>query len=547
MKDKHKKMTEALQTRIEHSRSIDDAERYRALHTLQDLGMLIPLNEVETFHGRVGRDGEAEWAIDPTFANGGNDSGNANVNSRPTLYTGEREVAEDFADRRLQISAKTLYRSSFISRVSNYTAEQRRSWLGRLNREARKRWEAMTPAQQDVYGKPQDLTLDNLDSELRVRTEALRLERDSSEDEKRQAFEGAVAGLRAEVHAIVSADSDATIYNNEFSPDSLDEGQRTRYEEALHALLINLTAGSPVGFNDRGAIKLFSDAIRGMNAALLPSSEIPDLAHKAGLDERVVTQLVGAYNAMRIAGVQPGYLIKLLTHNEGDFVTENLVIGDTRQDVVINLEYVQRYLRMAHIVGVRQKVDSFTLNRTITSISLFDLEKVTTPGFLEKQQQSTLRRLGGLATSFSETLPAENRAKPLLQLLRHPYARPEQLVEAAQQVDGYREIFDGDAGNWEGFTLAEHTETVLRNFDENYADTLPVDMLPIMRLAILAHDVGKPGAVANGEKHKQKDYNAAQAKDFFDKLHIDDRLQAVLLTLIGDGMDIAFQTEIRGD
>jgi len=36
-------MTEQLQTRTEHSRSIEDAEKFRALDTLKEVGLLVPV------------------------------------------------------------------------------------------------------------------------------------------------------------------------------------------------------------------------------------------------------------------------------------------------------------------------------------------------------------------------------------------------------------------------------------------------------------------------------------------------------------------------
>ena len=94
--------------------------------------------------------------------------------------------------------------------------------------------------------------------------------------------------------------------------------------------------------------------------------------------------------------------------------------------------------------------------------------------------------------------------------------------------------------------MAEHTETVLTNFDENFAESLPVELLAPMRLAILSHDVGKPIAAARGEKHKQMEYNVIQADDFLGKLGIDDKLKGLLLAVIGEGEELAFQIEVRG-
>jgi hypothetical protein len=82
-------------------------------------------------------------------------------------------------------------------------------------------------------------------------------------------------------------------------------------------------------------------------------------------------------------------------------------------------------------------------------------------------------------------------------------AKPRDIMQDAQRVPGYEQIFAGSAGVWEGFTLGEHTETVLRNFDETYADRMPVGLLAPMRLAILTHDIGKNTDVAHLSKREQ--------------------------------------------
>lgn len=68
-----------LQTRSEHSRSLEDAPRFRAIETLTELGLLIPVAELETYHGRVGVAGAPEWQVDTSFQNGGSDGVNNNV------------------------------------------------------------------------------------------------------------------------------------------------------------------------------------------------------------------------------------------------------------------------------------------------------------------------------------------------------------------------------------------------------------------------------------------------------------------------------------
>ena len=93
------------------------------------------------------------------------------------------------------------------------------------------------------------------------------------------------------------------------------------------------------------------------------------------------------------------------------------------------------------------------------------------------------------------------------------YIKPREIIELAKQTQGFRDVFESDAGNWEGFKLSEHTETVLRLFDDNYADIMPASTLPIIRLALLVHDIGKPEAIKMGDKANQKQYNNQQNKN----------------------------------
>jgi hypothetical protein len=545
-------MSEELQTRTEHSRSIEDAEKFRAIDTLKEVGLLVPVSELETYHGRVGTAGEiAKWAVDPSFANGSNDSGNNNVNSRPTLYTGEQEVAKDFAMERGRAMIRPKYNKVFEDRVANYTPEERQEWLDRENKSHQDWYDGIDPAHKNGYeylldesGKLKPKTLDD----LRTWSESRRLEDETPEDEQKALWKSAAEGMKAEVHEIVTADTDATVLDFSFDETKLDDEDRAKYQKALKVLALPITEGSPVSFDDRDKVQPFVAAVQqAKKTGYLLSSDVTELAVAANVDERVALQLASAFNTRHIAQVRPSYLVSELIKCPTDIFAASLEIDGEKQDVPINLEYVQRFLREAHIVGVKQSISSATLNRDITSVSFFDLEKTITDKGLEAERKDTWQRLGGMATALSQINQGEAKPKqPLLHMLSDVYAKPDKLVAAAKDVEGYDAIFKGDAGNWEGFTLAEHTETVLRNFDESFAENLPVELLAPMRLAILSHDVGKPIAAAQGEKHKQMEYNVTQANDFLSKLGVDDKLKDLLIAIIGEGEELAFQIEVRG-
>jgi len=496
-----------MQTRLEHSRSIEDAEHFRALDTLKQVGLLIPLSDVETYHGRLGSNNEeSAWQVDPSFSNGSNDSGNRNVNNRSTLYTGEKQVAEDFAQERVRFAIDSVLRRKLYEQVKGYPPYER-------------------------------LTQERLIKQ--------RLTQEEKDANRRQVAKD----FRAEVHAIVSIDPDAAVLDCGFDSAKLGDEDKVRYEKALKDLLIPMTEGSPVGFWHKDEVPQFAEAVKrlGLRKSFITTEDVARIVAESNIDEATSGQLAGAYNARQIAAINPVYLVSQLIQNKQNIVTNTINMNGVKQEIPLNLEYVERYLRLAHIVGVKQSVDSATLGRTITSVSIIDLERTKTAETHETERRTTWQKLGGTAGALSKLLPVEGMPRDQLHaLLTDTHAKPEKLVSAARLIEGYDDIFAADAGNWEGFTLAEHTETVLRNFDENFADKIPVEFLAPMRLAILSHDVGKPIASAKGDKHLQKKYNVLQADDFLTKAGVGERLKGILLAVIGEGADLAYKIDIRG-
>lgn len=472
---------ENIPTRAEHSRSLEDAERFQALETLTKLGLFIPASELEMFHGRVRSSAEeAEWEVDPTFANGGNDSGNSNFYARPVLYTADKATAHGFAQaRKTELQFRQARMSARMVQGVN--------------------------------------------------------------DQTNEAYQ-------AEVHEIVSNDPDAHILDLSFDLNKLSADQKKEYHVALKKMIVPITEGSPLAFQDRDASIPFKKVANERIAAgkvFFDESDIPALSVEAGIPESVALQMASALNASRIALMKPGYLVDRLTHRTEDVFVEEIEFNNEKHVVPINLEYVQRYLRINHIVGLQQDLSSVTIGRAIKAVSFFDLEKTMSRKSYENKKTQLAHRLGQLSIPLPEAMASGTERQTLLQILNDAHAKPERLVEAASQVNGFDKIFAADAGNWEGYTLAEHTETVLRNFEENYADDMPVDLLAPMRLAIIVHDVGKPVARAHGKRHTQAAYNQHYAAKFMDKLGVDDKTQNLLLTLIGDAQVLAFNSNVR--
>ncbi len=440
---------ETLQTRTESYRSLADREKYEALATLTELGLLIPVADIPTYHGRARKSGEGEWEVDPRFANGGNDSGNWNVNGRPTLYTASSDIAGQFAQARNHGGDKNV-----------------------------------------------------------------------------------------EIHDIVSTDTEARIIDNSFfALGTPSEENMARLQEALRALLPEITEGSPLDWADRELLSKFKEYVEFTGMGYFTNQAIEELSERLDGDYDAALQLAGAVNARYILPYAPTLLARTFVRHAEGIVYEDIQVTDKRrgqrtESLAVNLEYVASFMRNAHIVGVREWLNSGTLRRPIDAVSFFDLEKISTAQSLERQSTER-QRMGNLAHVLGRSMEELPRREPLLQQLNNPYAKPQELLAAAKQVPLYKVIFEMETGVWEGFTLEQHTETVLRNFDENYADKLPVELLSVMRLAIICHDIGKPAAVREGDWAREADYNAAFAAHYMNTLQVDEKMQQFIQRLIG--------------
>lgn len=95
-------------------------------------------------------------------------------------------------------------------------------------------------------------------------------------------------------------------------------------------------------------------------------------------------------------------------------------------------------------------------------------------------------------------------------------------------------IYDADAGVWEKYTIGQHTFMVMRQFERYFANLeLPGSLDPnLFRLILALHDVGKPEAIARGDKNKQHVYTVRMVEEFFDALDFSDEHKDLAIALI---------------
>ena len=482
-------------TRSEFFNQQEDPSKIEAREKLESIGLFIPMSKLELYHGRDPNGDKEEWSVRSDFSNSGNNTGNWNVNAIDALNTGDFVTARDFA-------------------------------VERTLRKIRK-----------------DRAIDYDQWSIKKR------------EFRRSIEEGEIP---IGVHRIISSDPNAIIISSEYS-----KSEQERISQAIIPLLPKILEGSPVDFKYRDTVPLFLETINEdfnlKNKGYVSQEEIPQILEKlklriqqsnnpqAFIDEDFVKQVAGSINSRFLLRFTPVSLIHKFAISKSDtfkaaFSSET---GDIIRQLPINRDFIARFLKSNHIVGLKIRVDSATLGRNISNTILFDLTKVNTVEKIKQKEQTFEKVFGEFSQEMNKSLES-SKSHPLVKLLsENYYASPEEIIEEAKKVTGFENHFDKDAGNWEKFTLGEHTETVLRMFDETYADVLPAKLLPIMRLIILTHDLGKPEAAQEGKKNEQKGFNLKEGSRFLNELGIENNLKELILGIIGQGQEMTSDVFVK--
>lgn len=482
-------------TRSEFFNQQEDPSKIEAREKMESIGLFIPMSKLELYHGRDPNGDKEEWSVRSDFSNSGNNTGNWNVNAIDALNTGDFATARDFA-------------------------------VERILRKIRK-----------------DRAIDYDQWSIKKR------------EFRRSIEEGEIP---IGVHRIISSDPNAIIISSEYS-----KSEQERISQAIIPLLPKILEGSPVDFKYRDTVPLFLETINEdfnlKNKGYVSQEEIPQILEKlklriqqsnnpqAFIDEDFVKQVAGSINSRFLLRFTPVSLIHKFAISKSDtfkaaFSSET---GDIIRQLPINRDFIARFLKSNHIVGLKIRVDSATLYRNISNTILFDLTKVNTVEKIKQKEQTFEKVFGEFSQEMNKSLES-SKSHPLVKLLsENYYASPEEIIEEAKKVTGFENHFDKDAGNWEKFTLGEHTETVLRMFDETYADVLPAKLLPIMRLIILTHDLGKPEAAQEGKKNEQKGFNLKEGSRFLNELGIENNLKELILGIIGQGQEMTSDVFVK--
>lgn len=364
-------------------------------------------------------------------------------------------------------------------------------------------------------------------------------------------------GGRAELHLIQSSDPDAVVIDRHFNVKKKPDGtprtdaEMKRVYKDLAATMPDLTAAVPLDFDKRNALdKIPPNSFyamvgkKPMAKQYFDSADAAKIAKKSGVDVETVTKLCAALNTRQMLVFDPGYAARNFLISR-----EQSKSNEKYPGALMSQEYFAAWSQETHTIGVSRKVKSPNIKRNFRASYLFELGKIDSAENLEAQKEARWKRTGRVALRMDRIMRSESTGKTSTfkgDLMR-AYTGPDKLIDDAKKLGRYKRIFESPSGVREGYTLQEHTETVLRNFDENYADKVPAKLVPLMHLALTVHDIGKPEAAANGEKSNQKVYNDREAERFMRTIGVGPHTSDLVRGMIGHAQELTTNGFIKGD
>lgn len=348
-------------------------------------------------------------------------------------------------------------------------------------------------------------------------------------------------GGTPEVHRITTRDKGALIFDKDLglagdlfkvSENKLSESDKQKKQQIQQAFSVltnfKITEASPLDFEQRKLYTKIADAIKNWpksgefeSTKVYSKNDIKDICAQLSKSvaispeqlEAIVTKIAGGNNMATTLKYNPQYAIEkyMFTSDSSPF---KHIIGSGEGPT--NFEYLASWLAGNNIVGIKQKTPSANINNEVDAYFLFDMTKINTQKANGDKIQQIINAFGPLAEFFEE-LSENDFVKEIENM------SPKEMVELLKTKHiSCKQLLEESAGVWEGFSVGEHTETVLRLFDKSY-DEMPSQLKSFMKLSILMHDIGKGVAVKKREPEKQKEWSEKYSQDLLEYLGVDQK------------------------
>lgn len=221
--------------------------------------------------------------------------------------------------------------------------------------------------------------------------------------------------------------------------------------------------------------------------------------------------------------------------------------ADGERDIPLNKEMIRKFADNLHIVGVEENIQSATLGKEIRAALIFDMDTMVTKDQAEERikQQEKLDRFVGVAFGFLD----QEKLDKLAPELASSYSDTIKIVNQAggsiaKQFPKAKNPMLAKTGNWEDLSVRQHTETVLGNFENNLAQHYPANALPVVRLLLLEHDIGKG---INQHKPQAERNHAVSAVINREILGLTKDQHDLLWSIMGPGADLASACYLEKD
>lgn len=367
-------------------------------------------------------------------------------------------------------------------------------------------------------------------------------------------------GTVAEVVEIEIADQDASFFDAS-QPRSAREGHMEEIREGLAESLPDPISGTILSMEDYKSLDpvAFAEFRRlATNREVLFNYDdnVSGWAKKLNISEEGARRLIGSINA-RNSILQSDDPHRTMADILSRLTTKKRILvlvpktRDGKKETTacyINREYILQWMKDMHIIGYKRDIDSATLDRNLTdSYQIIQMEEAKGKEQAEAARESRMRVFGGATYRVHRLLTRSETARdegPLKCFEMDRRVTPRDLIDSAKRVGPqFKELFEGDSGVWEGFTVEQHTETTLRGYDASYKSSLPRSIYDFGRLCLLVHDIGK--SAARKEKRRQSEANAQYSKEFLQSIGAPAEFVEAIPLIITEGMTAAAGTILR--
>ena len=317
-----------------------------------------------------------------------------------------------------------------------------------------------------------------------------------------------IAKSTVQVHKIVPIDDENSyLIDLDFSVKNLNQEQQKLFYDSLKMFnTASTTELMPVEFQNRQILNVTRDVMRELGTAHkinrpINQEDIGKIVAEVGrrfegLGNAEIATFVKnwciAFNTNMFMSRAAGMLVNKIVCGYDMCVTYN-------DDVYsVSPELIRSWCSKNRIIGCKMPVWSATLGEDIDSYMIFDLHRVNTEDYVKSRKNDIIRRYSAVEKMFSDRIPDKHFQNDILSI-----DNPEKFVSEAGKYLGIDSWLNMDAGVWEKFSVREHTETAIRIFEDSCKNKLTPNVAQMIRLLLLAHDIGKGVARTNPKCDKK--------------------------------------------